>query len=221
MYLSLLSSPFLNFFLFLCMSNVKSPLSVAISLYLPPLLVFSHFPPMHVNVLSVLSLSYSFPIPLSSYFSSSAWTFRIFMGRNQCKCCDTIPSSTNFLSLYLFRSPVFDLTHPLAISSPPPLTTPSPLHLSLTVDLFRFIIESTIKSHSVVQNKKTYTVTWNQDLGNADFLFCINPTSPSLLLSPLSNTHCLNVFVCPVTPPILSFSPRFSPPPPFLSLLSL
>lgn len=119
----------LNFRLLLRMSDVQPPPLSLLSLSSPI------SPPMHVYVLSVLSLFYSSPIPLSSYFSSSAWTFRIFMGRNQCKCCDTIPSSTTF-PFSLAR--VFDLTHPLAISSFSPHDPH--LHPSFTVDLFRFII---------------------------------------------------------------------------------
>lgn len=207
---SLFPLSLLNFFLFLCMSDVQSPLCPSSLCLLPfPL------PCMSMFSLSCHSLTLS-PIPLSSYFSFSAWTFRIFMGRNQCKCCDTIPSSTTFLSLF-FSLTCFDLTHPLAISPPP---TP-PSHLGFTVDLFRFIVvvhgSEHNQNHPLVQNKIKSAVTRNQDLGNADVIFCINPTSPSLLLSTHpSLTHTVSMSLCalshfPYYPFLSTFSPSSIP----------
>lgn len=195
MYLSLFFSPLpsLNFFLFLCMSDVQPPLCPSSLCLLPfPLPCMSMFS-LSCHSLT-LSPSLSPPISLPQHGRSEfSWE-----GIN-------VSVVTPFLHLLLFflyllvSFTCFDLTHPLVISSVP-LTTPLlPLHLGFTVDLLEFIVVVHVSEHNqnhlLVPNKKGQT--WNQGLGNADLIFCINPTSPSLLLSTHpSLTHTVSMSLC-------------------------
>lgn len=157
------------------------------------------------------------------------------MGRNQCKCGDTIPSSAAFL---LVSFACFGLTSPLATATPDPHNPPLPSphtarhphphpHLSFTVAPFRFMVvvhgsernpsRSSTQTESQ-QHSVSWTLIWTCVFCCCLLLFCflslvLTRHSPSLLLSthPFSNTHCLHAVLMSLCGPPIFFFPSMAP----------
>lgn len=118
--------------------------------------------------------------------------------------------------MYLFFWPAA-----LTLLTSPPTTLPS-LHLH-SRSVCRSLHSSLARLRAQSEGAAHRCALETQQLEQiADSIFCINPTPPpSLLLSthPPSSPNCLDVTVCSVTLPILSFSstslrPRLPHPPP-------
>lgn len=145
-----------------------------------------------------------------SYLSSSAWTFRIFLGRHQCKCCDPPFFPPRHLGPFHFHlNPIFTFTSAwqLRPSSLPP-AHPLCFRVSLCVGsckLFLHVCESNQRAPLTGANLKHSNLSKLQILSFVLTQHLLHHLSSSLT-PPHSDIHCLDVTVCSVTRPILSFS---------------
>lgn len=183
--LFVLSSPSLNFHLLL------SPPRRLLLLHTPP-----SPPPLLpcTSMSSILSLApCPLPIPLSlpSYLSSSAWTFRIFLGRNQCKCCHppSLLTSSHLEPFYFHLDPSCIYFSGRRLSPSSPLPPPHSPRVTFTVDLC--VGSCTVVLHGCEHNQRA-------PLTGA--LLKHSNLSKLQILSFVLTRHLLHHFPSPLTP---------------------